>query len=148
MSSTIAPLTDADRGDWEPLWAGYLEFYEHTLSDEQTASTYARILDPDVAMYGAIARDDDGRAVGIVHWLTHASTWSDDPYVYLEDLFVAGDVRGTGTGRALIDHVVGWARAQGLPKVYWQTAYTNERARRLYDLVAANDFIVYEIDLT
>ena len=148
MTTTIAPLTQADRRDWAPLWAGYLTFYEHELSEEQTDLTFARILDPDYPMFGAIARDETGRAIGIVHWLTHASTWSDAPYTYLEDLFVAPDVRRSGAGRALIDHVLEWTRNQGLPKVYWQTARDNATARSLYDTIASNDFVVYEVELT
>ncbi|MFW0797697.1 GNAT family N-acetyltransferase [Gordonia sp. CPCC 205515] len=144
---TIEPLTTADRDEWLPLWRGYLEFYRHSLSDEQTALTFNRILDPGFAMWGAIARDDAGRAVGFVHWLTHSSTWSEAPYCYLEDLFVAPDARTSGTGRALIEHVTNWASTQGIPKVYWQTAVDNSTARGLYDKVATTGFVVYEIDL-
>ena len=39
------------------------------------------------------------RAIGLVHWLTHPSTWSAGPYCYLEDLFVHPDARGSGVGR-------------------------------------------------
>ncbi|MGV1034645.1 MAG: GNAT family N-acetyltransferase [Microbacteriaceae bacterium] len=146
-SVTIQSLTLADRADWEQLWAGYLDFYQHELTDEQTALTYSRFLADETPMWGAIARDDNGRAVGFTHWLTHGSTWSRDGYVYLEDLFVAPDVRGGGVGRALIESVADWARARGLEKVYWQTQYSNEAGRRLYDKLAKNDYIVYEYDL-
>ncbi|MFM6974844.1 MAG: N-acetyltransferase family protein [Agromyces sp.] len=147
MSIETIALASGDRPEWEVLWDGYLAFYEHELSAEQTELTFQRFLDPNVKMWAAIARDADGRAVGFVHWLTHPSTWSDAGYVYLEDLFVAPDARSAGVGRALIAHVVNWARENGHPKVYWQTAYTNETARRLYDTLAKNEYIVYEIDL-
>lgn len=97
---------------------------------------------------GAIARGADGRAVGIVHWLTHLATWTTSDYCYLEDLYVAPGARGTGTGRALIEHVRAWAADHGSTKVYWMTAETNETARRLYDQVAERTgFIHYEIPL-
>lgn len=147
MEPSITPLSAADRAEWAQLWDGYLEFYQHDLSIEQTELTYQRILDPAQSVWGAIARDASGRAVGIVHWLTHPSTWTNAPYVYLEDLFVASDVRGGGVGRALIAYVTDWARDHGSPKVYWQTAATNETARKLYDRVATTEYIVYEIDL-
>lgn len=147
MSVTITALTPADRAEWAKLWAGYLEFYQHELSEAQTELTYSHFADESFPMWGVIARDEAGRAVGFVHWLTHPSTWTTDGYVYLEDLFVAADVRGGGVGRALIGHVTDWARAHGHPKVYWQTAYTNTPGRTLYDKVAKNDYIVYEVDL-
>jgi GNAT superfamily N-acetyltransferase len=146
--TTIRPLAPADRDDWLPLWHGYIEFYESEVSDEQTALTWNRILDPQFPIHGAVALDDAGRAIGFVHWLTHAATWSAVPYVYLEDLFVAAGTRGGGVGRALIAHVTEWGRAQGAGKVYWLTQETNATARALYDRVATpTGFVHYEIEL-
>lgn len=144
----IRPLTPADRDAWLPLWRGYLEFYEATLSDEQTDLTWSRLLDPQFRIWGAIATDAGGRAIGFVHWLTHPATWSAGPYCYLEDLFVAPDTRGTGAGRALIAHVADWGRAHGSSKVYWLTHETNTTARGLYDRVATHTgFVHYEMGL-
>lgn len=147
MPITISALTADDRHDWQPLWEGYLRFYEHSLSAAVTTAMYTRILDDSFAMYGAIARDDTGKPLGIVHWLTHPSTWSVEPYCYLEDLFVAPDARTGGVGSALIQHVRQWCEERALPKLYWQTAVGNTTARRLYDRVATTEFVVYEIDL-
>ena len=144
----IQALTAADRDDWLPLWAAYVEFYESEVAGDVTASTFARIADPAGDIQGAIARDDDGRAVGIVHWFVHPATWSKTGYTYLEDLFVDPDVRGGGVGRALIAHVTDAARAAGSDKLYWLTAESNATARALYDRVAERSgFIHYEIDL-
>ncbi|MBS1672342.1 MAG: GNAT family N-acetyltransferase [Actinobacteria bacterium] len=145
---TIRALTAEDRDDWQSLWAAYLEFYESEVADDVTASTFARITDPAGDIRGAIARDGDGRAVGIVHWFSHPATWSKTHYTYLEDLFVDPSARGGGVGRELIGHVTDAARASGSSKVYWLTAETNATARALYDRVAARSgFIHYEIDL-
>lgn len=144
----IHPIAESDRDDWLPLWQGYLVFYETQLSDAQTRLTFARVTDPDQAVHGAIARDDEGRAVGIVHWLTHASTWSDGPYCYLEDLFVAPHAREGGVGRMLIQAVVDWARSAGCSQVYWLTQAHNTTARALYDRVADDmGFVQYSISL-
>jgi len=144
----ILPLTAADRDDWLPLWRGYLEFYEHELTDEQTALTFARLTDPAFPAWGAMARDAGGRAIGFVNWLTHPSTWTDGPYCYLEDLFVSSHARGSGAGRALIETVTAWARRNGCSQVYWLTAETNATARALYDRGAERTgFIHYAIEL-
>lgn len=146
--TTLSSLTADDHDDWLPLWWAYLEFYETELSTAQTELTFARLTDPDDAVYGAIARDDAGRATGFVHWLTHPSTWSEGEYCYLEDLFVHPDARGSGTGGALIDRVRAWAEESGCDKVYWLTQNDNRRARALYDRVAQDTgFVHYEIDL-
>lgn len=144
----IRALTTADRDAWLPLWRGYLEFYEASLTDEQTQLTWTRLLDPQFPIWGALATDAGGRGIGLVHWLTHPATWSAGPYCYLEDLFVAPDARGTGAGRALIAHVADWARDHGCAKVYWLTQETNATARALYERVAKNSgFVHYETGL-
>lgn len=144
----ITSLAPSDLDDWLPLWHGYLAFYEEELSDAQTALTFERLTNPDEAPHGAIARDDSGRAVGFVNWLTHVSTWSDGPYCYLEDLFVSPDVRGGGVGRALIATVTEWAGAAGCSQVYWLTQSHNATARALYDRVAEDTgFVHYSIAL-
>ncbi|WP_194410912.1 GNAT family N-acetyltransferase [Microbacterium cremeum] len=143
----IRALTAADHATWLPLWRGYLEFYEATLSDEQTDLTWSRLMDPQFPVWGAIATSE-GKAIGLVHWLTHPATWSAEPYCYLEDLFVAPETRGAGAGRALIEHVADWARAHGSGKVYWLTHETNATARALYDRVATRTgFVHYEMGL-
>lgn len=145
--TTISPLALEDHDAWLPLWRGYLAFYRTELSEAVTASTFARLVARE-EMYGALARDDRGRAVGLVHWLPHAATWNPRGYCYLEDLFVAPDVRGGGVGRALISHVRDWARAAGCGKVYWLTQDGNSTARSLYDKVATSTgFVHYEIGL-
>lgn len=135
--ASIAPITHDDHAEWRTLWNGYLAFYESTIDDDITEATFARLVDADGDIHGAIARDDDGAAVGIVHWLTHPATWTTTDYCYLEDLFVAPDVRGGGVGRALIGHVRTWAEDHGSAKVYWLTAESNATARALYDRVAS-----------
>ena len=92
------------------MWHGYLEFYEEELSQAQTELTFARLIDAAYPIHGALARNDSGTAVGLVHWLTHPATWSEGPYCYLEDLFVSTDARGGGAGAALIEHVRAWAQ--------------------------------------
>lgn len=141
--TTIAPITPADLDEWLALWNGYLTFYESTLDEETTAATFARLVDPASGIHGVLARDDDGRGIGLVHWLTHPATWTTTDYCYLEDLFVAPDARGAGAGRLLIEHVRDWAERNGSAKVYWLTAESNATARALYDRVATRSGMIH-----
>ena len=143
----IRPVRADDRAAWLALFRDYLVFYETPLDDATIDATFARIIDPHGPIHGAMARDGSGSAIGLVHWLTHPSTWSTTDYCYLEDLYVAADVRRSGAGAALIEHVRAWAGERGSEKVYWLTAETNAVARSLYDRVAARTgFIHYEIE--
>ncbi|HUS23145.1 MAG TPA: GNAT family N-acetyltransferase [Aeromicrobium sp.] len=145
---SISALKSSDRAEWLKLWDGYLTSYASDLEPSTTDATFARLTTGDSGLNGALARNDDGTAVGLVHWLTHLSTWTTTDYCYLEDLFVAPGVRGTGVGRALIEHVQRWAEQNGSTKVYWLTAETNSVARGLYDQVATRtEFVQYELTL-
>jgi GNAT superfamily N-acetyltransferase len=78
------------------------------------------------------------------HYLFHRSCWSVGDYCYLQDLFVADDMRGHGAGRALIAAVEQAARAAGASRVYWLTKEDNFAARALYNKVAERSgFIQY-----
>ena len=145
--TVVRALQHDDFDAWLPLWKGYLEFYETELEDDITRHTFERLIDTSIDMFGALALNDEGEAVGMVNWLTHPGTWSRGQYVYLEDLFVSPKARGTGAGRALIEHVHQWAEAAGATKVYWLTADSNKTAQQLYDRVATKTgFIHYQID--
>jgi GNAT superfamily N-acetyltransferase len=131
----IRPLGPEDRADWEPLWAGYLAFYEATIPSTVTETTWARLNDPAEPMH-ALGALLDGRLVGIVHYLFHRSTWTTGNYCYLQDLFTDEAARGRGAGRALIESVYERARAAGASRVYWLTQEGNATARALYDKLA------------
>jgi GNAT superfamily N-acetyltransferase len=139
----IRPLTLADRSAWEPLWAGYLAFYQAQIPAAITELTWQRFHDPQIPMHARGAFWDD-RLVGIVQYLFHYSAWTSGPYCYLQDLFTVPDARGHGVGRALIEAVSAAALEAGASRVYWLTKETNTQARALYDQVATRSgFIQY-----
>ena len=149
---TVREARPEDFESWLPLWDGYNAFYERAgptaVSDAMTRLTWQRFFDANEPMHALVAEADDGRLVGLVHYLFHRNTVMVGPICYLQDLFAADDVRGQGVGRALIEAVYARAKAAGSPRVYWQTQETNATARRLYDDLATNSgFIVYSQDL-
>ena len=144
--ATIAPLVAADHSEWALLWRGYLEFYRAAVDDGTSATTFARLIGGSEPMGGFLARNGDGAAIGLVHWIAHRSCWSVGDYCYLQDLFVAPGRRGGGVGRLLIDAVADKARALGCSRVHWLTHETNRDAMLLYDKVAERSgFVQYRI---
>ena len=82
--------------------------------------------------------------IGIAQYIFHRSCWTIGNYCYLQDLFVAPDVRGSGAGRALIAAVESEARKAGASRVHWLTKEDNLSARALYDQMAERSgFIQY-----
>ncbi len=145
MSVTIRPLAAEDHAEWHRLWTAYLAFYDSTVSDTVYATTFARLLDPARAQQNALVAVQDGRLVGLVHYIYHAHNWRSEDVCYLQDLFVDPATRGTGAGRALIEAVYAAADRNGTPAVYWMTQEFNATARQLYDRIAAvTPFIKYQ----
>lgn len=143
MSLNVRDLAAADRTQWAPLWAGYLEFYNSELPDAVTDTTWRRLLDPAEPMFALVA-EENGALLGVTHCVLHRGTWAIGDFCYLEDLFVTPAARGKGVGRALIEAVYARADASGWSRVYWLTHESNATARGLYDKVAKNlGFIQY-----
>jgi GNAT superfamily N-acetyltransferase len=131
----IRPVSASERAAWQPLWTGYLDFYQTQLPEAVYDATWKRLHDPHEPMHALGAFVDD-RLLGIVHFLYHRSCWTIGDYCYLQDLFVAEQARGRGLGRALIEAVYREAQAAGASRVYWLTHETNTTARALYDRLA------------
>ena len=140
---TIRPLRPDERAEWEPLWQGYLTFYQSQVSPETTEVLWRRLHDPQEPMF-ALGAYWDGRLIGIVHYIFHRSCWTIGDYCYLQDLFVSADARKAGAGRALIEAVEAAAREKGASRVHWLTKEDNHTARALYDRLAERSgFIQY-----
>jgi GNAT superfamily N-acetyltransferase len=143
----IRPAARADHGQWLPLWDGYNAHYgrsgDTALDPAVTAMTWSRFFDAYEPVHCLVA-EQDGRLLGLTHYLFHRSTISIEPSCYLQDLFTTLGARGKGVGRALVEAVYDAAKAAGAGRVYWQTHETNTTAMRLYDQVAEKSrFVVY-----
>lgn len=145
MAIRVRHLEPKDRAAWEPLFRGYLEFYESSLTDEMIGTTWDRLHSEEAEFHtGLVAVGDDDVPVGLAHILSHRSTWSPSFYCYLEDLFVAPELRLKGIGRALIEATYAEADKRGCTRTYWATQEFNYRGRALYDQVATKSpFIQY-----
>lgn len=144
----VRPLEFADKPRWLELWSGYLTFYESSLTPEQTELTWQRLHDEKFNLNGLVAVVDE-KVIGFAHYLYRPSSWAQNDYCYLEDLFVDETVRGAGAGRSLIDAVIVAARAKMSGRVYWTTKESNTRARVLYDSYSlASEFVQYRLPQT
>lgn len=131
-----------------PLIAAYQRFYGvESPDDARNAGFFRRFVEPrdDGLLLGAWR---DGELVGhaCLYW-TFSST-SATEVVLLNDLYVTPEARGSGAGRALIEHARGVARERGASKLTWSTALDNRVAQRLYERTGAERgaWFDYELD--
>ena len=102
----------------------------------------------DTPLEGRVARDGDGKVVGLIHFRAvprplHGATGG-----YVDDMFVAETARGSGIAEALIDAVVSLGHERGWSDVRWITSDDNYRARGFYDRVGRRTMMLtYEIRL-
>lgn len=147
QSVEIRAIDRHDFDIWYPLWKGHQRFYGVDIPGPVTLRTWERFLDPAEPMHAALAVVGE-QALGLVHTVYHRSTWTTGDYCYLQDLFVAADARGSGIGRALIEHVYADARRRGASRVHWLTHESNHHAMHLYDRIAdRSGFIQYRKSL-
>ncbi|MGL4636284.1 MAG: GNAT family N-acetyltransferase [Beijerinckiaceae bacterium] len=139
----IRAATAADEAAWRKLWAGYIAFYRGSVSEDVTAATWKRLLDPVTTLHALVA-ERDGEVIGMTNFVFHESTWDTRPICYLQDLYVDPQARGGEAAKKLILACEEAAKAKGAFRVYWQTQEYNAPARSLYDTITPrSSFIVY-----
>lgn len=133
METIVRALAETDREAWHRLWDGYCEFYQTKMPAEVTAKSWERLLDDATQDFFGLVAERDGAVIGIANCILHGTTWAIAPRCYLNDLFVDPEARGSGAGKAMIEHLQEMGAEQGWDKIHWLTQEDNATARRLYD---------------
>jgi GNAT superfamily N-acetyltransferase len=85
----------------------------------------------------AFVAEVDGALVGYaVAYFVFSTFWT-RPILWLEDLYVEPDRRGTGAGRALMQTVAAHAVAHGAPRVAWDVLDWNTPSIAFYERLGA-----------
>jgi GNAT superfamily N-acetyltransferase len=145
---TITTVGPADVPELMPMLRAYCDFYRVEPSDERLGALVSALIDGPSEGVQLIARDTVGTPLGFatIYW-----TWQTlcaARVGVLNDLFVVPASRGTGNGRALIEHCQQLCRERGAEKLVWETAPDNATAQRLYDGIGAekSTWLTYELD--
>ena len=90
------------------------------------------LFGPDPAASVSIA-EVDGAVAGMALWFRTFSTFLGEPGIWLEDLFVRPDHRGSGVGAALLHHL----RSLTAGRVEWSVLDWNREAIEFYERLGA-----------
>jgi GNAT superfamily N-acetyltransferase len=146
MSVKIRPVMPGEKARWEELFRAYGHFYKLEVTPEAVTAVWAWINDAQEPFWCDVAEAEGGRLAGMTQYQMMHRSLGGGMVVYLSDLYVDPDIRGAGTGRALIEHVLAVAKAKGAPSVRWLTQDFNYKGRMLYDTFAPkSDFILYNV---
>ena len=149
MTLSIRPATRADLpligeliralGEYEKL-AHEVRFDEAVMGEKLFgARPYAEVLIGEI----------DGAAQGFALFFHNFSTFEGKPGIYLEDLFVRPEARGSGLGKALLSRLAALAVERDCARLEWSVLDWNEPAIGFYQNLGArlmDDWTVMRVD--
>ena len=95
-----------------------------------------------------LVAEQGGETVGFALWFLSFSTWEGVHGIYLEDLYVRPEHRGSGAGRALLAGLARIATERGYARVEWAVLNWNAPAIGFYDRLGAtpmDDWTTYRL---
>ncbi|HEY8760717.1 MAG TPA: GNAT family N-acetyltransferase [Candidatus Dormibacteraeota bacterium] len=133
----IRSATEADLGTIEELIRA-LASYER-MSDEvvMDASLLMKSLFGDRPYAEVLIAEVDGEPAGFALFFHNISTFVGRPGIYLEDLFVKPEHRGTGLGKALLKRLAEIAVERDCGRMEWAVLDWNEPAIGFYKKLGA-----------
>jgi GNAT superfamily N-acetyltransferase len=149
MTLTIRPAAPADLpliaalirdlADYEKL-AGEVRFDQAVLGEKLFGPRpYAEVLIGEI----------DGEAQGFALFFHNFSTFEGRPGIYLEDLFVRPEARGSGLGKALLARLAALAVERDCARLEWSVLDWNEPAIGFYRQLGAramDEWTVMRVD--
>lgn len=106
---------------------------EATMTEQQLD---AALFGPRPSLFGHVA-EVDGSLVGFAVWFRNFSTWRGRHGIYLEDLFVAPEHRGSGIGKALLTALARECMDHGYPRLEWSVLDWNAPSIAFYRSLGA-----------
>ncbi|HET6630605.1 MAG TPA: GNAT family N-acetyltransferase [Woeseiaceae bacterium] len=140
MSAAPAPapgivIRAATADDAEDLHAMLLELARDTGLRERIRSKpddFRKLGFRERPAFQALIAERDGKPVGLSLFFYNFSSWRGELGVYVQDLYVAAEARGTGLGRRLLVETIKRGRTQGATHLRLSVDRDNEGAQKFY----------------
>lgn len=145
MSRVLRSATVADVPLILSLIRGLADYEKLAHEVVATEESLRRTLfGPTPAAHVVIA-EVDGQPAGFALYFFNYSTFLAKPGLYLEDLFVKPEYRGSGTGKALLLHLARIANERGCGRMEWSVLDWNEPAIKFYESIGARRMKEWQI---
>ncbi len=102
-----------------------------------TEADLTRVLFGERPYAEAILAEEGDTPLGFALFFHNFSTWTGKPGIYLEDLYVTPDARGSGVGKALLERLAAIAVARDCGRLEWSVLDWNEPAIAFYRSLGA-----------
>jgi GNAT superfamily N-acetyltransferase len=139
MSARVRPAVPADVPAVLRLVRELAAYEREPDAVEATEADFAAALFPDARASTTFCHvaEVDGRVVGMAVWFVTFSTWTGRNGIWLEDLFVEPEHRGSGLGQALLRALAAECVARGYPRLEWWVLDWNEPSIGFYRALGA-----------
>ncbi|GEK11642.1 GNAT family N-acetyltransferase [Pseudoalteromonas peptidolytica] len=148
MNISIRPaiITDA-----ETILHFINELAVYEKEPDAVLNTVAEIEDK---LFGADARahsvicESEGVAIGFAVYFFNYSTWLGKHGLYLEDLYVSQDKRGSGAGKGIMKYLAQLALEKGCGRFEWVVLDWNKPSIDFYESIGAkaqSEWIIYRL---
>lgn len=97
---------------------------------------HGALFGPEPALFGHVG-EAAGRVAGFALWFRNFSTFRGTHGIYLEDLYVCREHRGTGLGRALLTELAAECVRRGYARLEWSALDWNAPAIDFYTSLGA-----------
>jgi GNAT superfamily N-acetyltransferase len=149
MTVTVRPAIEPDTAT---ILRFVRELAEYEREPDAVAATEEMLahalFGPDPAAEALIAAQD-GTSIGFALFFHNFSTWTGRRGLYLEDLYVTPDARGSGAGKALLAALARLAVERGCARFEWSVLDWNELAIGFYRSIGArpmDEWTVFRLD--
>ncbi|WP_084250478.1 GNAT family N-acetyltransferase [Sphingomonas mali] len=93
----------------------------------------------------AVIAEQEGKPMGFALFFHNFSTWTGRKGLYLEDLYVTPEARGSGVGTALLRHLAGIALDRACARFEWAVLDWNTPAIDFYTAMGADSLDEWRI---
>lgn len=132
MQTLIRPVTADDLADVVRLAREFAAFEDLSEYCKLTETELAAVIFGEGAFVECIIAREGPKAVGYAIFYAHFSSFRGERGVYLEDIFVVPENRGTGVGQRLIETVAKIGRSRGARRMDFQVLDWNKAAIDFY----------------
>lgn len=139
MSFVLRPASPADLPDLVRLIEALAEYEKLThLLEVTPEKLHPHLFGEHPPAEALVAQADGAGVVGFALFFANFSTFLCRPGLYLEDLFVLPEHRGSGIGKALLRALGALAVERGCGRFEWSVLDWNEPAIRFYEAMGAS----------
>lgn len=145
---TIRMATPADAGTIFQFVCDLAEFEKARHEVETSVEGITETVFGDKSVCDALIYEVAGKPVAFALWYYTYSTWQGRAGLYLEDLYVSPEARGSGVGSRILRYLANFALENGYGRFEWSVLDWNTPAIRAYDATGAkpqNEWIRYRL---